>query len=78
MVHFFFSDKFAHANMYATIMETARDSTFRNPFVTTVDCDSGAPLSSINESKSLVAGRTIAAAAVAEGGNFNKLFSNVR
>lgn len=43
-------------------MESARNSTFKNPFVTTVNC----------ESQNLVAGRTIAAASAnAEGGKLN-------
>lgn len=52
--------------MFVSIMETARNSTFRNPFLTTVNCDSDATTS--NGTKTLVAGRTIAAAAAAEGG----------
>lgn len=48
--------------MFASMMESARNSTFRNPFVSTVNCESG-------ESQNLVAGRKIAAAAAsAEGG----------
>lgn len=53
--------------MFVSIMETARNSTFRNPFLTTVNCDSDAASTS-NGTKTLVAGRTIAAAATAEGG----------
>lgn len=50
--------------MFASIMESARNSTFKNPFVSTVDCESA-------DSQSLVAGRTIAAASAAtEGGKF--------
>lgn len=51
--------------MFASIMESARNSTFKNPFVTTVNCESAD-----NVSQGLVAGRTIAAAAAAtpEGG----------
>lgn len=50
--------------MFASIMESARNSTFKNPFMTTVNCESAeiAP-------QNLVAGRTIAAAsATVEGG----------
>lgn len=48
--------------MFASIMESARNSTFKNPFVSTVNCESA-------DSQNLVAGRTIAAAsATAEGG----------
>lgn len=50
--------------MFNSIMESARNSTFKNPFVTTVNCESAD-----NSTQSLVAGRTIgAASAVAEGG----------
>lgn len=50
--------------MFASMMESARNSSFKNPFVTAVDCQSAD-----NATQSLVAGRTIAAAsAVAEGG----------
>lgn len=54
--------------MYASILESARNSTIRNPFVTTVNCDPAENATTQN----LVAGRTIAAASVAEGGS-NKL-----
>lgn len=51
--------------MFASIMESARNSTFKNPFTTTVNCESADDASS----QGLVAGRTIAAAsAVAQGG----------
>lgn len=51
--------------MFASIMESARNSTFRNPFVATVNCESAD-----NATQDLVAGRTIAAASAAvEGGN---------
>lgn len=49
--------------MFASIMESARNSTFKNPFITTVNCESAD-----NSTQGLVAGRTIAAASVAEGG----------
>lgn len=53
--------------MFVSIMETARNSTFRNPFVTTVNCEANATTN--NATKTLVAGRNIAAAAAtAEGG----------
>lgn len=52
--------------MFMSIMETARNSTFRNPFLTTVNCDADA--TSSNGTKTLVAGRNIAAAATADGG----------
>lgn len=52
--------------MFVSIMETARNSTFRNPFVTTVNCDAD---TTSNGTKTLVANRNIAAAAAtAEGG----------
>lgn len=46
------------------VLESVRNSTFRNPFVTPVNCESAAD----NSTQNLVAGRTIAAASVAEGG----------
>lgn len=49
--------------MFASMMESARNSTFKNPFVTTVNCESAD-----NATQGLVAGRTIAAASTAEGG----------
>lgn len=54
--------------MFASIMESARNSTFKNPFVSTVNCESAE-----DASQGLVAGRTIAAAAAAapEGGLIN-------
>lgn len=51
--------------MYSSILESARNSTFRNPFVTTVKCEAA------DNSTELVAGRSIAAASVAEGGEFH-------
>lgn len=55
--------------MYASILESARNSTIRNPFVTTVNCEPAENATTQN----LVAGRPIAAAAaaVAEGGSNN-------
>lgn len=54
--------------MYDSIMETARNSTFKNPFAATAHCDaenaSSQSLSTIN----LVPGRSVAAAATASGG----------
>lgn len=50
--------------MYSSILESARNSTFRNPFVTTAKCDAA------DNSQQLVAGRSIAAASVAEGGKY--------
>lgn len=57
--------------MYTSILESARNSTFRNPFVTTVNCEPAeiAP-------QNLVAGRTIAAASVAEGGELSSIWFN--
>lgn len=55
---------FSRTKMYASILESARNSTFRNPFVTTVNCEPAE-----NATQNLVAGRTIAAASVAEGGS---------
>lgn len=49
--------------MYSSILESARNSTFRNPFLTTAKCEAAD-----NSTQQLVAGRTIGAAAVAEGG----------
>lgn len=49
--------------MFNSIVEAARNSSFKSPF--TVHCD---PLISDNN-KELVAGRNIAAAATAEAGN---------
>lgn len=49
--------------MYTSILDSARNSTFRNPFITTVNCEPAE-----NATQNLVAGRTIAAASVAEGG----------
>lgn len=54
--------------MYNSIMEAARNSTFKNPFMSTVHCDAS---SSGTTSTNLVPGRTIAAAATAEGGTFS-------
>lgn len=51
-------------------MESARNSTFRNPFTTPVHCQSAADFES--QPQNLVAGRTIAAASVAEGGETHK------
>lgn len=47
-------------------MESARNSTFKNPFVTTVNCESAD-----NSTQSLVAGRTIAAASAEVEGGIN-------
>lgn len=52
-----------NTKMYG-VLESVRNSTFRNPFVTPVNCESAAD----NSTQNLVAGRTIAAASVAEGG----------
>lgn len=53
--------------MFTSMMESARNSTFKNPFVSTVNCESAD-----NTTQGLVAGRTIAAAsATAEGGNLS-------
>lgn len=49
--------------MFASMIESARNSTFKNPFVTTVNCEAAD-----NATQGLVAGRTIAAASTAEGG----------
>lgn len=48
--------------MFASIMESATNSSFRNPFNTTVHCESGQP-------QNLVVGRTIAAASAAAEGD---------
>lgn len=54
------------------MLEAARNSTFKSPFSTVVQCE---PASTGNNS--LVHGRSIAAAAVAEGGkNSFKLIEN--
>lgn len=57
--------------MFNSVMETARNSSFKNPFLTTVNCDSD---SSNPTTKTLVPGRNIAAAAAAvvEGGKYTK------
>lgn len=52
--------------MFNSIMESARNSTFKNPFVTTVNCESAD-----NSTQGLVAGRTIAAASTAVEGGMN-------
>lgn len=57
--------------MFSSMMETARNSSFRSPFVSTVHCE--ADDDSLGN-KNLVAGRTIAAASVAEGGNGSRSF----
>lgn len=58
--------------MFASILETARNSSFQNPFVTAVHCESN---TNVDETvKTLVPGRTIAAAATAEGGKFSSSF----
>lgn len=53
--------------MFNSIMESARNSTFKNPFVTTVNCESAE-----NSTQSLVAGRTIAAASTTAEGGINE------
>lgn len=55
---------FRRTNMYASILESARNSTFRNPIVTTVNCEPAE-----NATQNFISGQTIAAAAVAEGGS---------
>lgn len=55
--------------MFNSVLEAARNSSFKNPFLTTVNCDSN---SSNPTTKTLVPGRHIAAAAVAEGGKLTK------
>lgn len=50
------------------MLEAARNSTFKSPFSTVVQCEAGPATSGNN---SLVHGRSIAAAATPEGGKYS-------